>query len=97
MGGLRNHIHGTYETMLLATIAIAGIPPFAGFWSKDDILGAAFKSGGISCCGGSWGCVGAFMTVFLYVSPHLSDVLRRERFDTQHGIRTNRHRRCSRR
>ena len=39
MGDLRNHIHGTYETMLLATIAIAGIPPFAGFWSKDEILG----------------------------------------------------------
>src|SRR2546422_1331725 len=47
MGGLRNHIRGTYETMLLATIAIAGIPPFAGFWSKDEILGAAVKSGGI--------------------------------------------------
>ena len=31
--------------MLVGTIAIAGIPPFAGFFSKDEILGEAFKNG----------------------------------------------------
>ncbi|MDN3512904.1 MAG: NADH-quinone oxidoreductase subunit L [Candidatus Brocadia sp.] len=38
MGGLRHHIPTTYKTFLVGTIAIAGIPPFAGFFSKDEIL-----------------------------------------------------------
>ncbi|HXW55114.1 MAG TPA: NADH-quinone oxidoreductase subunit L [Candidatus Cybelea sp.] len=41
MGGLRKRIPITYWTMLLATIAIAGIPGFSGFFSKDKILAAA--------------------------------------------------------
>src|ERR1700731_921942 len=38
MGGLAHRIPITYRTMLVATLAIAGIPPFAGFFSKDEIL-----------------------------------------------------------
>ncbi|TLD42713.1 MAG: NADH-ubiquinone oxidoreductase chain L [Candidatus Jettenia ecosi] len=38
MGGLRRHIPITYKTFLIGTIAIAGIPPFAGFFSKDEIV-----------------------------------------------------------
>jgi len=38
MGGLRKYLPITYWTFLIATIAIAGIPPFAGFFSKDEIL-----------------------------------------------------------
>lgn len=38
MGGLRKHLPITFITFLIATIAIAGIPPFAGFFSKDEIL-----------------------------------------------------------
>jgi NADH-quinone oxidoreductase subunit L len=41
MGGLRKKIPITYWTMLIATLAIAGFPGFAGFFSKDEILGAA--------------------------------------------------------
>ncbi|MCC6728539.1 MAG: NADH-quinone oxidoreductase subunit L [Chthonomonadales bacterium] len=41
MGGLAGRIPATFWTMAVATVAIAGIPPFAGFWSKDEILGAA--------------------------------------------------------
>ena len=41
MGGLRKKIPITYWTMLIATLAIAGIPGFAGFFSKDEILEAA--------------------------------------------------------
>jgi NADH-quinone oxidoreductase subunit L len=41
MGGLRKKIPITYGTMLLATLAIAGIPGFSGFFSKDEILEAA--------------------------------------------------------
>jgi len=45
MGGLRRHLPVTYWTMLAATLAIAGIPPLAGFFSKDAILGAAWNAG----------------------------------------------------
>lgn len=43
MGGLKRQLPVTYITFLIATIAIAGIPPFAGFFSKDEILGHAFE------------------------------------------------------
>ncbi len=45
MGGLAKKIPQTYWTMLIASIAISGIPPLAGFFSKDEILGEAFKAG----------------------------------------------------
>jgi NADH-quinone oxidoreductase subunit L len=40
MGGLRQRLPITFWTFLIACLAISGIPPFAGFWSKDDILGS---------------------------------------------------------
>ena len=43
MGGLSTKIKCTYWTMLIATLAIAGIPPLAGFFSKDAILLSAFQ------------------------------------------------------
>jgi NADH-quinone oxidoreductase subunit L len=43
MGGLKRQTPITYWTFLIASIAIAGIPPLAGFFSKDAILGAAFE------------------------------------------------------
>lgn len=46
MGGLRKKMPITHATMLIGTIAIAGIPPFAGFWSKDEILASTFANGG---------------------------------------------------
>jgi NADH-quinone oxidoreductase subunit L len=42
MGGLRKFLPSTSITMLLGCIAIAGIPPFSGFFSKDEILSAAY-------------------------------------------------------
>jgi NADH-quinone oxidoreductase subunit L len=44
MGGLRKLIPKTFWVITIATIAIAGIPPFAGFFSKDEILGQVFSS-----------------------------------------------------
>ena len=46
MGALRDRIPVTYWTMLIATFAIAGIPPFAGFFSKDEILWQTWTSEG---------------------------------------------------
>ncbi len=40
MGGLRQRLPITFWTLLVAALAISGIPPFAGFWSKDEILGS---------------------------------------------------------
>lgn len=45
MGGLAKYMPATNKTFLIATIAIAGIPPLAGFFSKDEILFKAFEYG----------------------------------------------------
>ena len=45
MGGLKEYLPWTWALMWVATLAIAGIPPFAGFFSKDEILAAAFARG----------------------------------------------------
>jgi NADH-quinone oxidoreductase subunit L len=46
MGGLRKHLPWTFGTMVVAWLAISGIPPLSGFWSKDEILAATFERGG---------------------------------------------------
>ena len=45
MGDLARKIPITYVTMLIGSVAIAGVPPLAGFFSKDEILGGALKNG----------------------------------------------------
>jgi NADH-quinone oxidoreductase subunit L len=45
MGGLGSYLPTTFRTMWIATLAIAGIPPLAGFFSKDAILAVAFARG----------------------------------------------------
>ncbi|MDP5339429.1 MAG: NAD(P)H-quinone oxidoreductase subunit F, partial [Nodularia sp. (in: cyanobacteria)] len=44
MGGLRKYMPITGITFLIGCLAISGVPPFAGFWSKDEILGKAFEA-----------------------------------------------------
>jgi NAD(P)H-quinone oxidoreductase subunit 5 len=44
MGGLRKHMPITASTFFIGTLAISGVPPFAGFWSKDEILGATYAA-----------------------------------------------------
>lgn len=48
MGGLRKKMPFTYVATLIACLAIAGIPPFSGFFSKDEILMTAFQSGHVA-------------------------------------------------
>ena len=64
MGGLYNRIPITYTVFLIGTLAIAGIPPLAGFWSKDEIMAHAFLSGGIGYLLYAFAAVGAFLTSF---------------------------------
>ncbi len=72
MGGLKKHMPTTYWTFLVATVAIAGIPVFAGFFSKDEILAKVFEAsvmdtGGFGAVYGVlWvlGVAGAFLTAF---------------------------------
>ena len=64
MGNLRAALPTTHWTMLWATLAIAGIFPFAGFWSKDEILAGAIKSGGINILWWLVGLLTAFLTAF---------------------------------
>jgi NADH-quinone oxidoreductase subunit L len=45
MGGVGKHMKITMWTFLIGTLALSGIPPFAGFWSKDAVLGAVWMSG----------------------------------------------------
>jgi NADH-quinone oxidoreductase subunit L len=45
MGGLKSKIPITFVTFLFSAIALSGVPPFAGFFSKDEILGSALASG----------------------------------------------------
>ncbi len=45
MGGLREYMPSTYKTFLISTFAIAGIPLFSGFFSKDEILAMVFNAG----------------------------------------------------
>ena len=64
MGALRKKIPATYWTMLIATLAIAGIPGFAGFFSKDEILEAAHTGPHANFVLWLLGVVGAAITSF---------------------------------
>lgn len=61
MGGLRKYLPITHITFLIACLAIAGIPPFSGFVSKDEIMTAAY---GFSTGMGVWMTITAGLTAF---------------------------------
>ena len=64
MGGLRRRMPVTHLTMLVAVLAIAGIPPLAGFWSKDEILAVLFAKGGYYTFLWGVGVLAALLTAF---------------------------------
>src|SRR5215217_8745493 len=67
MGGLRQYMPVTFALMLAATLAISGVPPFSGFFSKDEILAAAFARGAetpVFYLFYAMGLAAAFLTAF---------------------------------
>ena len=65
MGGLKRHMPWTYWGMLIASLSLAGLFPFSGFWSKDEILGHAAEVGATT--GNivlALGLIAALMTAF---------------------------------
>lgn len=82
MGGLKKYMPVTYATFLIATLAISGIPFFAGFFSKDEILWYTFANGNVLM----WAilALAAFFTAF-YMFRLLYLVFKgEERFDHSH-------------
>ncbi|HEB75270.1 MAG TPA: NADH-quinone oxidoreductase subunit L [Nitrospirae bacterium] len=64
MGGLKRYMPLTYWTMLIASLSISGIPPLAGFFSKDEILWVAFNGGGVGRAVWALGTLAAVLTAF---------------------------------
>ena len=69
MGMLRKNMPVTALTMGIGTLAISGLPPLAGFWSKDEILASVFVNGGIYYVIWSLGLFAALLTAF-YMGRH---------------------------
>ena len=67
MGGLRRAMPVTFVLMWAATLAIAGVPPFAGFVSKDQILGAVFERASSSAAFRELSFLGVSGSAWLYV------------------------------
>jgi len=81
MGGLRKQIPITYWTMFIATLAIAGIPGFAGFFSKDEILDAAGSGPHKNILLWALGLIGAGLTSFYMFRLIFLTFFGHERFD----------------
>ncbi len=81
MGGLKELMPGTYKTFLLASLAIAGIPPLAGFFSKDEILSYSFSASPMLW---SIGAVTAFLTAFYIFRLFIMAFEGKSRFDVHH-------------
>jgi NADH-quinone oxidoreductase subunit L len=87
MGGLRRHLPWTYATMLVGTLAIAGVPGLAGFFSKDEILWRAWSNGHPVVWLLLW--LGAGMTAFYMFRLIFLTFYGEERMDehTRHHLR----------
>jgi NADH-quinone oxidoreductase subunit L len=92
MGGLGRELPMTYRLFLVGALALAAVPPFAGFFSKDAILASAANAGALGWFLWSAGAIGAFLTavytfrlVFIVFfgepSPFVREHLHRERFE----------------
>ncbi len=62
MGGFRKAMPFTYGCMIIGGLALAGVPPFSGLFSKDEIIALEFERGGFHAVLGVIGYLGSFMT-----------------------------------
>jgi NADH-quinone oxidoreductase subunit L len=92
MGGLARELPWTYRAFLIGALALAAIPPFAGFFSKDAILSSLIDQGSLGWLLWAAGITGAFLTglytfrllfivFFGEQSPFVREHLHRERFE----------------
>jgi NADH-quinone oxidoreductase subunit L len=92
MGGLGRELPWTYRAFLVGALALAAIPPFAGFFSKDAILSSLIEQGSLGWILWAAGITGAFLTglytfrllfivFFGEVSPYAREHLHKERFE----------------
>lgn len=79
MGGLKKYMPVTFATWIIGTFAIAGIPVFSGFFSKDEILWNAYVGGGPILWG--IGAIAAFFTAFYMWRLTSLTFFGKERFD----------------
>ncbi len=84
MGGLRKYMPLTALGFVVAWLAIAGVPPLAGFWSKDEVLSRAYFAGDY----GVWiiGVVAAALTAFYMTRAVWLVFYGNERFQAQDGV-----------
>jgi NADH-quinone oxidoreductase subunit L len=81
-GGLRTVMPITYVTFGLGYLAIIGVPPFSGFWTKDSIIDAAFQKGGTSgAILGTAALIGAGITAFYMTRVMLMTFFHERRWD----------------
>lgn len=64
MGGLWHKMPVTYAMMWIGSLALAGVPWFAGYYSKDIIIEAAYAAGGVGVIAFWFGVIAAFLTAF---------------------------------
>ncbi len=84
MGGLRSKMPWTFATFAIGWLAISGIPPFSGFFSKDEILWTAFSSPHGSILLWGLGALTAVMTAFYMTRLFILTFLGKSRFDENH-------------
>ena len=84
MGGLFKRMPATAWTFLIGTLALAGLPPFAGFFSKDEILLEALRGSHAHALLGGFGMVAAFLTAFYMTRLCMLTFFGRPRFPEVH-------------
>ena len=92
MGGLRKSMPRTYIAFLIGSLALVGIPPFSGFFSKDSILASALASGGYGQLLFAAGLAGALLTgiytfrlLFIVFLGEPSPLVREHGHEPAHG------------
>ncbi len=81
MGGLRKYMKITFVTMVIGWLAIGGLFPLSGFWSKDEILGSAFAKGGFFFILWFIGIATALLTAFYMTRLMILTFFGEERWD----------------